>query len=120
MAWSRCLISTEAEQLPVAEGGEGSFSISATITKGTLALGKVVWSTGNLEGWDFWAQEAQEDHWVLRDSVHRTRKLLTAESSLKASLSTSPTWDCLSPPLHCGTLSCRHEENATTMKPGQL
>lgn len=66
MAWSRCLISTEAVQLPVAEEGEGSFSVFATVTKGTLALGRLVLSTKNLEGWDFWAQEAQEDRRVLR------------------------------------------------------
>lgn len=79
MAWSRCLISAEAEHLLVAEGGEGSFSFSI-ITRGTLALGRLVWSTENLEGWDFWGQRAQEAYQVLRESVYRTRKLLTAGS----------------------------------------
>lgn len=65
----------------MAEGGEGSFSFSLSLTtRGALALGMLAWSTENLEGWDFWAQEGQEAHQALSDSVYRTRKLLTAES----------------------------------------
>ena len=60
MAWSRCLIRQR---------------LSSSWWQRELA-----WSTENLEGWDFWAQEGQEAHQALSDSVYRTRKLLTAES----------------------------------------
>lgn len=89
-------------------------SLSSITTRGTLALGRLVWSTENLEGRDFWAQEAQEAHRALRDSVNRTRKLLTAGSRALI----SPMWDYLSLSLHCGILSCNHKENVAVLKPG--
>lgn len=85
MAWSRCLIRQRlSSSWWQREGRVASLSLSLSLTtRGTLALGMLAWSTENLEGWDFWAQEAQETqeaHQTLSDSVYRTRKLLTAES----------------------------------------
>lgn len=100
MARSRCLISAEAEQRLVVEGGEGSSSVSAAIPKGTGTLGLRVrhaWSTGNpgrrernQKAETLGAPEAQEDHGTLRGLVQATEKLLTAEELSLGTSSSTP------------------------------